>query len=66
MGEEFAKAKIAEINIKKLGELEDADFEGHDKFKNQDDMLAHYRNYYGNKVTLDIEVKMIKFKLLKK
>lgn len=63
-GEEFAKANIVEINTKNLGELEEADFEGHEKYKDQDDMLAHYRNYYGNKVNLNTEVKMIKFKLV--
>lgn len=64
-GEEFAKANITKINTKKLGELKDTDFEGHEKYKDQDDMLAHYRNYYGDKVNLDTEVKMIKFKLIK-
>ncbi|OGM97092.1 MAG: hypothetical protein A3B86_03085 [Candidatus Yanofskybacteria bacterium RIFCSPHIGHO2_02_FULL_38_22b] len=61
----FANTEITSINIKKLGELKDADSEGHEKYKDQDDMLKHYRGCYGDKVTLDTEVKMIKFKLIR-
>lgn len=64
-GKKFAKARIEAIKIKKMGELQEADFEGHEKYKDQDDMLKHYRGYYGDKVTLDTEVKMIKFRLMR-
>ncbi len=62
--EEFAKGKITKVEEKKLGELEDSDFDGHEKYKNQDDMLNHYRGYYGDKVFLDTPVKMVGFKLI--
>ena len=62
--EVFAKAEIVEIKQKKLGEVQGADFEGHETYKDTDDMLEHYKQYYGDKVTLDTIVKMIKFKLL--
>ena len=41
------------------------DFEGHEKYKDQEDMLSHYKSYYGDKVTLDTVVKMVDFELVK-
>src|SRR3989344_5662981 len=61
----FAEAKISSIHEKKLGELTDADFEGHEKYKDTDDMLAHYRGYYGEQVTLKTPIKLIDFKIIK-
>ena len=64
-GKEFAKAKITGVREKKLGEIQEADFEeGHEKYKSQEDMLAHYRDYYGNRVDLNSVIKIIQFKLL--
>jgi len=63
-GKEYGEAEIVEVKEKKLGEIKDEDFDGHEKYKNQDDMLEHYRKYYGDKVNLDIIVKMIKFELI--
>lgn len=62
--EKFAEAEITEIKEKKLGEIEDADYEGHERYASQEEMLKHYRNYYGNKVNLDSVVKIIKFRIL--
>ena len=64
-GEDFAKAEILEIQEKELGKLENADFDGHEKFLDQEDMLKQYREYYGEKVNLNTIVKVIKFKLVK-
>lgn len=65
-GKEFAKAKITEVREKVLGEIAEVDFEeGHERYKNQEDMLAHYRNYYSDKVDLNSVIKIVKFKLLK-
>lgn len=63
-GEEFAKAKITKVKEKKLGELDESDFEGHEKYNDQDNMLDHYKDYYGDKVTIDTAIKMIDFKLI--
>lgn len=64
-GKEFAKAEITGVREKKLGEIKETDFEeGHEKYKNQEDMLAHYRDYYGDKVDLNSVIKIIQFKLL--
>ncbi len=62
--EKFADAIILEIKEKKLSEIEDSDFEGHEKFESKDIMLETYKKYYGDKVDWDTIVKMITFKLL--
>ena len=61
-GEEFAKAEITSVSEEELGKI--TNFEGHEKYKDQEEMLKSYRKYYGEKVNLDSVVKMIKFKLL--
>jgi hypothetical protein len=63
-GEEFAKAEIIEIKEKKLGNIEDVDFEGHEKFENKEEMLKQYQEYYGDRVVFETIVKIIKFKLV--
>jgi hypothetical protein len=63
-GEEFAKAVIIEIKEKKLGELRDVDFVGHEKFESEEKMYEAYRKYYGDKVTPESVVKMVNFKLV--
>jgi hypothetical protein len=63
-GEKFAEAKIVKIRVKKLGEIEDEDFEGHEKFTSKEEMLATYKKYYGDKVGWSAFVKIIEFKLL--
>lgn len=64
-GKEFAKAKIIGVRENKLGEIQETDFEeGHEKYKSQEDMLAHYRDYYGDGVDFNSVIKIIKFKLL--
>ena len=63
-GNEFAKAIITKVEEKKLKDLEDSDFEGHEKYKDEEDMLRHYRLYYGDKADLNTIVKMVNFKLI--
>ena len=64
-GKKFAEAEIIGVREKKLSEIKEADFEeGHEKYKSQEDMLAHYRDYYGDKVNLNSVIKIVKFKLL--
>ena len=60
--EEFAKAEIVHINEKKLGEITEEDYTGHERYKNHQDMLDHFKKYYGDQVGLDTVVKIIKFK----
>ncbi len=62
--EKFADAVLIDVREKKLGELVDADFEGHEKFESEEIMYANYRTYYGDKVSPETVVKIIRFKLV--
>jgi len=61
---DFGKAKIVQVREKKLGEISDRDFQGHEEFKNHEEMLGKYREYYGDEINDDSVVKIIKFKLI--
>ena len=63
-GEEFAKAEIVSVKEKLLGEINDDDFIGHEKFESREKMLKMYKEYYGEKVNWNDLVKMIEFKLV--
>jgi hypothetical protein len=54
---------IIKVEEKKLKDLQDSDFEGHEKYESEEKMYENYRKYYGDKVTPDTVVKMIDFKL---
>jgi hypothetical protein len=61
----FAQAEITDVWEKKLGEVTDSDYEGHDeKYPNKEEMLKVYKGYYGDSATLDSPLKIIKFKLM--
>jgi hypothetical protein len=62
--EVFAQACIESITSKKLGELTDGDWEGHEKFSSEEEMYKTYRVYYGDSVDSDTIVKIIKFILV--
>jgi len=61
----FAKAEITKIREKKLGQIEETDFEGHEKYASLKDMLNHYREYYGDGVTEETLIKMIDFRVVR-
>lgn len=65
-GETFAHAKILRVVEKCLADIEDTDFDGHEKFATRVEMLSTYRGYYGDKVDWNTTVKMIDFKLIPK
>lgn len=62
-GERFGKAVIRSVKIAKLGNLTDADWKGHERFASEDEMYATYRQYYGNKVDQNSELKILTFEL---
>lgn len=64
-GEKFAVAEITKVQEKRLRQIEESDFEGHEKYSSPEVMLRHYREYYGDKVTIDTSIKMINFKVLR-
>jgi hypothetical protein len=62
-GEIFSEAVLTEVREKELGNLVPADFEGHEKFESEEAMYAAYRTYYGNRVTPETVVKIIRFQM---
>lgn len=63
-GEQFASAVIISVKEKALGDINDSDFDGHEKFESKEKMFEEYHSYYGNRITPESVVKMIDFKLL--
>ena len=63
-GEIFGKAVLTDVREKKMGELEEADFDGHEKFSSDEEMYKTYRQYYGGRVGPDTIVKIVRFRLL--
>ncbi len=60
-GKVFGHAKILKIWEKKLGEVGDEEYDGHEKFVSKEVMLETYRGYYGEKVNNDTLIKVITF-----
>jgi len=54
-------AKVNEVVEKRLGDVTTEDMKGHELFNSDEEMLAKYRSYYGERVTLDTPVKIIYF-----
>ena len=61
---EFSKAQIIAVKEKALGQIDDEDFEGHERFESKEKMISTYRSYYGNSVNKDTIVKIVDFKLV--
>lgn len=57
----IGEAHVNEIVEKKLGDVTDKDMAGHEIFRSKEEMLATYRQRYGDRVSLDDPVKMIYF-----
>lgn len=62
-GKEFARAIITSITEKKLGDLEESDFEGHGRYESEEKMYEAYKKYYGREVNSESLLKIIYFKL---
>jgi len=56
-------ARIESIIQKRLGDILPEDYEGHERFKTPQAMLATYRSYYGPQVDEHTPVKIIRFTL---
>lgn len=61
-----ANAVIDVVIQKRLGDVVESDYEGHEQFDSQDALLQNFQHYYGPQVTLQTPVKMIHFTLLSK
>ncbi|MFZ2804256.1 MAG: ASCH domain-containing protein [Patescibacteria group bacterium] len=62
-GKEFAQAEIVGIREKKLSQVVDADFVGHEKANSMQELYEDFRHFYGDKVTWETPLKMVDFKL---
>jgi len=60
---EFAKAKLTEVYIKTIKDLNADDYKGHEPIR--ETSLEDYKKYCGIKVTEDTEVKIVRFKIIK-
>lgn len=63
-GEIFANATIISVCEKELQDLEEMDFEGHERFESDEQMYETYRRYYGDRVTPETLVKIIQFAII--
>ena len=61
--EKFGEAVLTEVWEKKMKDLEESDFDGHEKFSSDEEMYKTYRTYYGDKVSPETIVKIIRFRL---
>lgn len=59
----FAQAVISDVQIKKFSEIEEGDLDGHERYASRDEMLATYRGYYGDHLTWETPLKVIRFEL---
>ncbi len=63
----FGRATITEVVLKPIKALDDADWEGHERFPNEEAMYTAYRGYYpGHEVGPETMVKILPFTLLDK
>jgi len=57
-------AIILRVIEKPLGEITEADMEGHEPFESKQQMIDTYRGYYGDKVSEATPVKIVHFRLV--
>ncbi|MDD4333021.1 MAG: ASCH domain-containing protein [Patescibacteria group bacterium] len=62
--EEFAKAKIVFVVEKKIKDLNDDDWQGHERFASDEIMYKTYSEYYKREITGEDLVKIIIFELI--
>lgn len=54
-------ARISAVSIRPLGEVWQTELDGHESYKNEEDMLATFSSYYGDSVTLATDAKVLHF-----
>lgn len=54
-------ATITSVTEKPLGAITDADYEGHERFADRNQMLMQCQTYYGSDVSFETPVKIIRF-----
>jgi hypothetical protein len=59
----FAIAKLTKVVEKKMGKLEDEDWDGHEKFSSEKEMYTTYAKYYNQRITKNTPLKIIHFEI---
>ncbi len=62
----FGSALIQNVVIKTLGTLADADWEGHERYATEEEMYKTFKDFYGDKVNENTEVKILSYQFSKK
>ena len=62
-GNEFAKAIITLVQERKFQDLTDEDWQGHERFENEQQMYEAYKKYYNLEVTPTSVLKVVHFSL---
>lgn len=57
----IGQATVTEVVEKLLGKINKQDMQSHEEFGSQEEILEHYRGYYGRRLTLDTPVKIVHF-----
>ena len=64
-GEEFARAIATEVSLKRVCEINEADFaDGHERYESLEELVKTFQKYYGDGVYENTEVKIVKFQLV--
>lgn len=62
-GEVFGHAVVTEAYDKQLGQLTADDFQGHEKYKDEQEMYSTFREFYGDRVNPETSVRVVRFNL---
>lgn len=60
---DFANAVLTDVKTTSIRNFTEADAEGNIDFPSKDEMLAWFRNQYGDDITLDTPLKVVRFKI---
>ncbi len=60
----FGKAKVVEVWEKPFKEFTTKEKNGHEQFSSDEEMVNQYKKYYGNWVSSETKVKIIRFELI--
>ncbi len=62
-GNEFARAIIINVREKEIEEIEESDYDTHERYEGTEEMINVFKKYYGERVNKDTLVKIIDFDL---
>jgi hypothetical protein len=60
----FASAELVEVIEKSLAEMDEADFDGHEKYDSLEEMISTLQQFYPETITPKTKAKVIKFKII--